>query len=446
MKAKRDLIVELDKKLLWHPYTRMREYIDEVDPVVVERAEGIYLHDVDGSRYVDGNSSWWVNVLGHNHPRLMAALQRQTETLAHCSMAGMIHEPAVRLAEKLLPLCGESFTRVFYSDDGSTAVEVAIRMAHQYWKNIGRPSKRRFVTLTGAFHGETLGAASVSGSKVFHEALGELLFDRILLPAPGEASGSAGGAEWHPEAFSRARTILEEGADEIAAVVVEPLVQGAAGMLMYPPEYLRSLRNLCDELDVLLIADEVFVGYGRTGEFLAQHVAGVEADIVCLAKGFSGGVLPMAATITNDRVFESFLGGADETLWYGHSFTGNPLGCAVALETLNVFEDDDIIGSLRPKMDAMQRGLDGVSGHPWVADPRRTGMISAFTLTRPGAPRGSDYLDDSGWRFYAEARRRGAILRPMGNVVYFVLPLVITATQIDDLFALVRETLDAIFV
>jgi adenosylmethionine-8-amino-7-oxononanoate aminotransferase len=445
----RERIVELDKRLIWHPYTPMRRYIDEVDPVVVERAEGIYLWDVDGTRLIDGNASWWVNVLGHNHPRLMEALRRQTETVAHCSLAGMIHEPAVRLAAELLPRCGESYTRLFFSDDGSTAVEVAVRMAYQYWQLAGRPDKQRFVTLQGAFHGETVGAASVSGTKLFHEALGPLLFDRIMLPSPAQTARAAAGegqADWAATAFERAAEILAADAAEIAAIIVEPLVQGAAGMLMYPPEYLQRLHELCRRLDILLIADEVFVGYGRTGSFLAHRQAGIEADIVCLAKGFSGGVLPMAGTVTTDRVFEAFLGGPEQTLWYGHSFTGNPLGCAVALATLEVFRDDRIIEQLPNKCAAMQRGLDGLADHPWVRDRRRTGMISAFTLVDPAADSGeSNYLDDAGWRFYAEARKRGALLRPMGNVVYFVLPLTISVQQIEELFGIVDEALAATF-
>jgi adenosylmethionine-8-amino-7-oxononanoate aminotransferase len=435
--ATREEIVALDKKLLWHPYTPMSKYIDEVDPLVVDRAAGIHVWDVDGKRYLDGNSSWWVSVLGHNHPRLMEALRRQTETLAHCSMAGTIHEPAVRVAERLLPLCGSSFSRLFFSDDGSTAVEVALRMAFQHWQLVGRPEKQTFATLKGAFHGETVGAASVSGADVYHDALGPLLFDRIVLPSP------AGG--WS-DAIASAEKTLRERAGEIAAVIVEPLVQGAAGMLMYPPEYLTRLRALTDELEILLIADEVFVGYGRTGSFLAEHQAEIEADIVCLAKGFSGGVLPMAATVTNDRVFEPFLGGPDRTLWYGHSFTGNPLGCAVALATLDVFEDERIIENLPPKCDALKQGLERAAAHLWVRDPRQTGMIGAFTLAEPGSADGeADYLADAGWRFYKEARRRGAVLRPMGNVVYFVLPLIITAPEIEELFGVVDESLEAAF-
>jgi adenosylmethionine-8-amino-7-oxononanoate aminotransferase len=341
------------------------------------------------------------------------------------------------VAERVLPKCGDSYTRLFYSDDGSTAVEVGLRMAYQFWSLVGRPEKQRFATLAGAFHGETVGAASVSGADVYHEALGSMLFERAVLPSP------AGG--WQ-DALASAEQILRGEADRTAAVIVEPLVQGAAGMQMYPPDYLTGLRALCDDLDILMIADEVFVGYGRTGTFLAQHQAEIQADIVCLAKGFSGGVLPMAATATNDRVFEPFLGGPKDTLWYGHSFTGNPLGCAVALATLDVFEEERLIENLPPKCEALARGLASVEGHPWVRDVRRTGLIGAFTLVEPGAADGAaDYLATPGWKLYDEARKRGAILRPMGNVAYFVLPLIITTEQIDELFGVVRESLDAAF-
>jgi adenosylmethionine---8-amino-7-oxononanoate aminotransferase len=436
----REEIVALDKALVWHPYTPMQRYIDEVDPVVVERAQGLYLYDKSGARLIDGNGSWWVNLLGHGHPRLVAALARQAATLAHTSLAGVTHEPAVRLAEALLPRCGPSYARIFYSDDGSTAVEVAVRMAVQYWQLRGLPRRNRLVSLSGAFHGETIGAASVSDAGVFHGALRSLLFDCIRLPAPGAADG------WHERAFAEAEAILRRRADEVAAVIVEPLVQGAAGMLMHPPEYLARLGALCRELDVLLVADEVFVGYGRTGSFLASHQAAIEPDILCLGKGFSGGMLPMAATVTTDRVFSEFRGGPERTLWYGHSFTGNPLGAAVALEVLAVLDDERLIEGLPPRCAALRSGLDRVSDHPWVRDARSTGLIGAFTLAAPEArSAGADYMDDAGWRFHAEARRRGAFLRPLGNVVYFVLPLNVTVTQIEELFAIVQESLEAAF-
>jgi adenosylmethionine---8-amino-7-oxononanoate aminotransferase len=443
----REQIVAIDKARIWHPYTPMRRYIDEVDPVVVDHARGMYLHDANGARLIDGNASWWVNIVGHNHPRLEAALILQAHRLMHCSLAGMTHEPAAQLADRLLPKCGASFSRIFFSDDGSTAVEVAIRMAYQFWRNVGRPGKRRFVTLEGAFHGETIGAASVSGSPVFHEALGDLLFDRILLPSPAAGARDEAAEPWHEAAFAEAERRLEERADEIAAIIVEPLVQGAAGMLMYPPPYLARLAKAARERDVLLICDEVFVGYGRTGAFLAEHAAGVEADIVCLAKGFSGGVMPMAATIANGRVFEAFRGGPEATLWYGHSFTGNPLGCAVALETLAVIEDEMLLERQPPIAAALQRGLDAISAHPWVRDPRRTGIIGAFTLADPAAAgaREADYLAEPGWRLYAEARERGALLRPLGNVVYTVLPLNAEIAVVEELFGIIEESLKAAF-
>ena len=439
-------IIELDKKYIWHPYTEMQNYIDNTDPVVVARAEGFYLYDMDGKRYMDGNGSWWTSIVGHNHPTLMNAIIERTKSMVHCSFAGATHEPAAALAANLLPRCGRSFSRIFFSDDGSTAVEVAIRMAHQYWQNVGKKEKRRFVTLSGAFHGETVGCASVSGVEVFHSALKTLLFDRIVLPSPGEAAENAASDEpWYAQAFGKAEEILKTSHAEIAAIIVEPLVQGAAGMLMYPPSYLKSLHSLCRELDILMICDEVFTGYGRTGTFLAHRQADIEADIVPLAKGFSGGELPMAATITTERIFEAFLGSAEKTFWYGHSFTGNPLGCAVANATLQVFDDEKLIENLPAKEQALDAGLKRLSEHPWVQDVRRTGIITAFTLKDPKGGDKTGYLNDAGWRFYKEARARGALLRPLGNVVYFALPLTVTIQQVAELIEVCEQSLTAAF-
>lgn len=439
----RERIVELDKQLIWHPYTPMRHYIDNIDPVVAVGAEGFRLIDADGTKLIDANGSWWVSLLGHNHPRLVAALQRQASTLAHCAFANITHEPAVRLAEQLLPRCGKTYERLFFSDDGSTAVEAALRMAYQYWQNVGRPEKRRFVSLEHAFHGETVGVASVSGTRVFHKALGPLLFDCIRLPSPGEACESE--RPWHEMAFEVAQKLIEEKSDEIAAIIVEPLVQGAAGMLMYPPEYLTALRQLTQEYNVLLIDDEVFMGYGRSGSFLAQQQAGIEADIVCLAKGFSGGVLPMAGTVVTGEVFSAFLGGPDTTLWYGHSFTGNPLGAAVALEVLAVLDDEKILEGLGERCAALDAGLATVAGHFAVKDPRRTGVVTAFTLDEGRGWAKADYSSDVGWRLSAAARRRGALLRPLGNVIYFVPPLNAAIADIDELFAITLDSLNEIF-
>lgn len=438
----RKRIIDLDKKYIWHPYTEMRNYIENTEPVVAERAEGFYLYDKDGTRYMDGNGSWWTSIVGHNHPTLMAAILERTQKMVNCSFAGTTHEPAATLAARLLPLCGKSFAKIFFSDDGSTAVEVAIRMAHQYWQNVGNRQKNRFVTLSDAFHGETVGCASVSGVEVFHTALSGLLFDRIVLPSPGR---HVTNTNWYEEAFGKAREILKSGRESIAAVIVEPLVQGAAGMLMYPPSYLTALHELCRELDILLICDEVFTGYGRTGTFLAHQQAHIEADIVCLAKGFSGGELPMAATITTERIFSAFLGSAEKTFWYGHSFTGNPLGCAVANATLQVFEDEQLLAGLPPKVNALALGLERLSKHKWVQNPRQTGLITAFTLADPGGASETGYLNQAGWHFYAEAKKRGALLRPLGNVIYFALPLTISVAQIEALIDVCDASLKAVF-
>jgi adenosylmethionine-8-amino-7-oxononanoate aminotransferase len=440
--ATRDEIVELDKAFVWHPYTAMKPYIESFDPVVVERAEGIYLYDYDGRKLIDGIGSWWVSLLGHNHPRLVSALKNQADRLCHCALAGVAHEASSLLASKLIDACGNAFARVFYSDDGSTAVEVAIRMAFQYWQLRGEMKRTRFVSLAGAFHGETVGAASVSGGEIFHRALDPLLFECLRLPSPAEA---ARDGEWRETVFARTEQILRENAAEIAGIIVEPLVQGAAGMLMYPPEYLREVYRLTRELDILLIADEVFVGYGRTGSFLACGGAGVRPDILCLGKGFTGGMLPMAATLTTDRVFDEFRGGPDRTLWYGHSYTGNPLGASVALEVLAILEDEKVLARMDPLCRAMQRGLDRAALHPWVRDARRTGLVGAFTLVDPGREAPPDYLSREGWRFYEEALRRGAWLRPLGNVVYFVPALTMSVEQIDELFGIVSESLQAAF-
>src|SRR5262245_62846816 len=282
-------IIRADKRHVWHPYTPMQRYIEEVEPLVIERAEGARLFDVDGRSYLDANSSWWVASLGHGHPRLVAALAAQAGRLAHTSLAGVTHAPAALLAEELTRVAPPGLTRVFFSDDGSTAVEVALKLSLQLWQNEGRPRRTRFVALDGAFHGETIGAASLGGVEVFRRPFAGVLLECIHVPPPGDGPLFA-------RAFDALEEVVIRGRDEIAAVVLEPILQGAAGMRIYDAAYLRRARELCDAHDVLLVLDEVFTGYGRTGPMWASSRAGVVPDILCTAKGFSGGMLPMAAT------------------------------------------------------------------------------------------------------------------------------------------------------
>jgi adenosylmethionine-8-amino-7-oxononanoate aminotransferase len=428
--ARRAAIVRDDKRFVWHPYTPMRRYIDEVDPLVIERASGARLFDVDGRSYIDANSSWWVASLGHNHPRLVAALAAQASKLCHVSLAGVTHETAARLAAELVEVAPPGLSHVFFSDNGSTAVEAALKMALQLWHNEGKRGKTRFVALDGAFHGETIGAASVCGVEVFRRPFAGVLLDCIHVPPPVEGEGEA-----YARAFSAMERVLEEGQGSIAALVLEPLLQGASGMRMYPAEYLRRARALCDAHDVLLIIDEVFTGYGRTGPMWACEAAGVRPDLMCIAKGFTGGMLPMAATLATPRVFEAFLGAADRAFYYGHSYCGNPLGAAIAREVLAVYREEQVLERARPKASAIARAFGDLAAVPGVARARSLGMVGAVDL----APGGS-YLGEAGWRAYAEARKRGAYLRPLGDVVYIAPPLTISDEDLDELLGIVKES------
>lgn len=448
----RDQIIQADKAHGWHPYTPMADYIEKASPLVIDRAQGARLFDLDGRSFLDGNASWWVAAVGHNHPRLVEALRRQSEKLCHVSFAGLTHEPAALLAEELAARCPPGLRRVFFVDDGSTAVEAALKMCAQHWHQQGKPRKKRFLALEGAFHGETVGASSLGGVEVFSRPFAGLLFDCVRVPSPGDEGA-------YELAFAALARAVEGAADQLAALVLEPLVQGASGMRMYPPAYLRQARELCDRHDVLLVADEVFTGYGRTGKFWAFDHAGVAPDLLCIAKGFSGGLLPMGAVAASDRVFAGFLGGRDRAFLYGHSFCGNPLGAAVAREVLRVFDDERVLENIPERARRIEAAFRSLSTLPGVAAVRTLGMIGALDLA-PGAGRprsasgdheeidvadlqGRGYLAQAGWRVYDEALRRGAYLRPLGSVVYTTPPLNIPLDDLDELLAILVDSVKA---
>ncbi|HEY5657247.1 MAG TPA: adenosylmethionine--8-amino-7-oxononanoate transaminase, partial [Myxococcota bacterium] len=334
--GQRQRIVDLDKQRIWRPYTEMQHYRAHGDPLVIARASGARLFDVDGRSYIDGNASWWACALGHGHPRLVEALRQQADRLCHTALAGAAHEAAAELADAVCRSAPRGLEHIFYSDNGSTAVEVALKLALQYWAQNGRPERRRFAALEGAFHGETLGVTALGGVEVFRRPFAGALPSALHVPAPRR-----------PEELDASVDALEhmlaEHADTLAAFVVESMVQGAAGMQIYEPAYLRAARELCDRHDVFLVCDEVFTGYGRTGPMWACEHAGITPDLLSSAKGFTGGVLPMAGTLATERIFEGFLGDADRAFLYGHTFYGNPLGAAVALEVLRVFEDERVL-------------------------------------------------------------------------------------------------------
>jgi adenosylmethionine-8-amino-7-oxononanoate aminotransferase len=431
--TKRAGIVRADKACLWHPYTPMARYLDEVDPLVIERAEGARLYDVDGRSYLDANSSWWVALLGHGHPRIVAALREQAGRLCHTSLAGVTHEGAARLSEELVAVAPPGLEKVFFSDDGSTAVEVALKLAVQLFWNEGRPRKKRFVALDGAFHGETIGATSLGGVEVFRRPFAGVVMDCVHVPTPGDSAAD------HGAAFDALAEVIARDADELAAVVLEPRVQGAAGMLVYDAEYLRRARALCDAHDVLLVIDEVFTGYGRTGPMWACEAAGVRPDLLCTAKGFTAGTLPMAATLATRRVFDAFLGAPDKAFYYGHSFCGNPLGAAIAREVLAVYRDEEVLARAAPKAARIEAAFRSLAELPGVVRPRALGMIGAADLAASAS-----YLGGAGWRVYDEARRRGAYLRPLGDTVYVAPPLTIPDADLDELLAIVRASVEAV--
>ncbi|MDX2051238.1 MAG: adenosylmethionine--8-amino-7-oxononanoate transaminase [Polyangiaceae bacterium] len=431
MKKSREELVELDKRYVWHPYTQMQEYIESGEPLVISHAKGSRLFDQDGRSYIDGNSSWWTALLGHQHPRLIAALKQQADELCHTALAGITHEPAALLAEALVKVAPLGLTRVLFSDNGSTALEAAIKMALKFWQQNGYPGRKRFVALEGAFHGETLGVTALSGVEVFRRPFADVLMECIHVPL--EVDG-------YERAFAVAERLLRDKAQEIAAVVVEPLLQGAGGMRVYAAEYLKRLRAVTAELDILLVADEVFTGYGRTGPMWACEHAGVAPDILCSAKGFSGGLLPMAATLASERVFGGFLGDPSRALHYGHTYCGNPLGARVALEVLAVYRDESILELARPKAQRIKETVQALAEVEGVSAVRSLGMVGAVELQSSS----SGYLERAGWRVYEEAKKRGAYLRPLGNIVYMAPALNISEVDLEELLAIFTDSIRAV--
>jgi adenosylmethionine-8-amino-7-oxononanoate aminotransferase len=415
-----------DHAHLWHPFTQQRGWEAE-EPLVIERAEGTDLIDTSGRRLIDGVSSLWCNVHGHRHPRIDAAVREQLERVAHTTMLGLSHPPAIELARRLAEVSPPGLERVFYSDSGSTAVEIALKMAFQFWQQQPEPAARRrtrFVALREAYHGDTVGSVSLGGIDLFHSLYRPLLFD-ALRAEPGDADDL--------------ERVLDESGDEVAAVVIEPLVQGAAGMLVHPPAYLSAVRELCDRHGPLLVADEVATGFGRTGRMFACEHEGVAPDFLCLAKGLTGGYLPLAATLTTERVYEGFLGEFEQfrAFFHGHTYTGNPLACAAALATLDVFEEErtlDHVGELEALLGDL---LEPVAALPRVAEVRRRGLMVGIELGGFGP------AERMGHHVTLEARRRGAVVRPLGDVVILMPPLAISVSDLRRLVNVVHKSIIA---
>ena len=419
-----DTLREADRKHVWHPFTQQLGWSAE-DAPIIERAEGTDLYDTEGNRYIDGVSSLWCNVHGHRHPDIDAAVRAQLDRVAHSTMLGLTHPAAIELAERLTAIAPRGLSRVFYSDSGSTATEIALKMAFQYWQQQGGDSARktRFVSLRHAYHGDTVGSVSVGGIDLFHSMYRPLLFD-TLSADPGDAD--------------ELEFVMSGYPGEIAAVIVEPLVQGAAGMIMQPEGYLTAVRELCDRHGALLICDEVATGFGRTGRMFACEHEGVTPDLLCVAKGLTGGYVPLAATLSTEAIYEGFLGQFHEfrTFFHGHTYTGNPLACAAAIATLDVFERERTLENLQPKIALLERLLGDVAALPTVKEVRQRGFMVGIELT--------DFPLEArmGHHVTLEARRRGAIVRPLGDVVVLMPPLSISVTELTRLVEITGKAIE----
>jgi adenosylmethionine-8-amino-7-oxononanoate aminotransferase len=438
--------VTRDLAHVWHPCTQMKDH-ESVPLIPLRAGSGVWLEDFAGKRYLDGISSWWVNLFGHANERIGAAVAAQLGKLEHVIFAGFTHEPAVQLAEELTRIAPPGLNRCFFADNGSAAIEVAVKMSFHYWRNRGQARKTRFVTLANSYHGETLGALAVGNVELYKSIYKPLLMDVITVPSPDAFLREPGvsPAEHARLVFAHMEETLAQHAGEVAAVIVEPLVQCAGGMRMYDPEYLRLLRAACDRHGVHLIADEIAVGFGRTGTMFACEQAGIRPDYLCLSKGLTGGYLPLSLVVTTDEVYDAFY---DEytklnAFLHSHSYTGNPLACAAANATLAVFREQPVLERNRALAAHMRASVRHLEGHPHVADIRQAGMILAIELMKDPASRTPwPWEERRGLRIYRHALERGALIRPLGTTIYFMPPYVIEPAEIDLLARIATEGIE----
>ena len=437
-------LLELDRKLVWHPYTQMKDF-EEMDPLFVERGDGVFLFDVHGKAYYDTISSWWCITHGHNHPYIMDAIKRQLHHLDQVHFAGTTHEPAIKTAQLLVNALPHGLDRVFFSDNGSTSVEVALKMAVQYWHLSGRPEKNTFLSLERGYHGDTIGTMGLGGVPQFKGPFDALTFDSIRLPAPYcyRCPVDKEKVTCQAECLAPLEEILQTHAHEIAAMVLEPLLMGAGGMLVYPVKYLKRLEALLKEEDIFLIFDEVATGFGRTGTMFAFEQTGVVPDFLCLSKGLTGGTLPLGATVTSNEVFNAFYADYIEgrTFFHGHTFTANPITTTCALASLELFHRNSVLDHVKEVSNFLQREALHFEDLTFIGDVRGIGMVVAFEIVKDKddkTPFPADYR--AGWRVYLEGLTKGLILRPLGDVTYLFLPLSITKRQIEDCLWRVWET------
>lgn len=432
--------MQRDLNVLWHPCTQMKDH-ESLPIIPIRRAQGLYLEDFEGNRYLDAISSWWTTLFGHCHPYINERIKQQVDTLEHVMLAGFSHQPVIELSERLVQLSPAGLDRVFYADNGSSSIEVALKMSLHYWRNTGQSQKNRFATISNGYHGETIGTMSVGDIALYTDTYKALLFDCFKAPSP-DCYYREDGQDWtsySQQMFQPMKALLAEHHREIAAVILEPLVQGAAGMRMYDPIYLKLLREACNHYDVHLIVDEIAVGMGRTGTLFACEQADISPDFMVLSKGLTGGYLPLAAVLTTDTIYQAFYDDYEKmnAFLHSHTYTGNPLACAAALATLDLFEQQDVLAKNRVLAQHMQQATAHLHDHPNVGEVRQTGMILAIEMVKDKAQKTPyHWKERRGLRVFNYALSQGALLRPLGNVIYFMPPYSIEPHHIDQLSAI----------
>lgn len=442
--------IKRDLKHIWHPCTQMKDH-EWLPMIPIKKGDGIWLEDFEGNRFMDAVSSWWVNLFGHNNPRINNRIKQQIDTLEHVIFAGFTHEPIIELSERLVTITPPNLDRCFYADNGSSAIEAALKMSYHYWRNTGKPEKSKFITLGNSYHGETLGALAVGDVALYKETYEPLLMTTITAPSPDcfiQEGGREAGQSWQDFAKVRLNdmeALLQKHHAKTSAVIIEPLVQCAGHMRMYHADYITGLRKLCDDYNVHLIADEIAVGFGRTGTLFACEQAGISPDFMTISKGLTGGYLPLAAVMTSNHIYDAFYDEYDtlKAFLHSHSYTGNPLCCTAALATLDIFQQDSIIEKNQALIQHLHKATQIFKNHPNVAEVRQTGMIVAIELVKnkaTGEP--FPWQERRGLEVYKYGLKNGALLRPLGNVVYYMPPYIITKAQIDWLIKLTWKAID----
>lgn len=435
-----------DLKYIWHPCSQMKDY-EKFPPIVIEKGKGVYLTDVEGNKYLDAVSSWWVNLFGHSNDRINEALYKQAKTLEHAIFCNFSHKSGIELCERIVKLTPDRLQKVFFGDNGSSAIEIALKMSFQYHQQIGKTKKVKFVSIQDSYHGETIGALSVGNVDLYNKIYEPILLDTVTVEGPDcfRCKYNKHRETCNAECFECMENKIKEIHEEVTAIIVEPLVQCAAGMKIYSPKYLVKLRELCDKYDINLIADEIAVGFGRTGKMFACEYAGISPDLMCLSKGLTAGYMPLSLVLTSNKIYDAFYDDYNtmKAFLHSHSYSGNPLGCGVAVETLNIFRDEDIINKNREKSEYLRKKVESVlKDIPYVGEYRQLGMIGAIELVKDKDTKEPFEGEKRvGYNIYKRALKKGVLLRCLGNIVYFMPPYVITEEQIDFMVNVAKESI-----